>query len=173
MRPIFDKLSVLWACCIVAGCATPKISSQQNNSPRAAKLFPADALVTQRGVLTVRGRQFTLNGYVAKSETRGLRLIMTENFGGVMADVLVKPGGKVFVMKSKPPFRPTWVERYIAADLKCIFGDALETNCPVQVLSPTHFVIERRWYKLDLQTVEVKPGAQPAEMFDEARGGRP
>ena len=34
------------------------------------------------------------------------------------------------------------------------------------MLSPTHFLIERRWYKLDLRTVETKPGAQPAEMFE-------
>ena len=158
---------------LAAGCATTSFSPPQNNFPRVAQLFPSDALVTQRGVLSVHGRQFTLNGYVAKSETRGLRFIMTENFGGVQADVLVKPDGKIFVMQSNPPFRPAWVENYVAADLKCIFENSTETNCPVQMLSPTHFVIERRWYKLDLQTVEVKPGAQPAELFDATEKGKP
>ena len=172
MRGLFHKLFSLLVCCLMAGCATSRPASQQSK-PLTAQLFPPEARVTQRGVLTVRGRQFTLNGYVARSETRGLRLILTENFGGVLADVLVKPNGKVFVMQSKPPFRPAWVERYVAADLKCIFGDATETNCPVQMLSPTHFVVERRWYKLDLRTLETKPGAQPAEMFDETRGGKP
>jgi hypothetical protein len=38
-------------------------------------------------VLTVLGRQFTLNGYLANSATNGQRLIITENFGGVLADV--------------------------------------------------------------------------------------
>jgi len=127
--------------------------------------------VTQRGVLTVLGRQFSLNGYVAKSQAHGLRLIMTENFGSVLADVLVKPEGKVLVMQSKRPFRPAWAERYVAADLKCIFSDTTEGNCPVQMLSPTHFVIKRRWYKLDLRTVETKPGPQPDEMFQEKGGG--
>ncbi|HEY2330173.1 MAG TPA: hypothetical protein VGI63_10225 [Verrucomicrobiae bacterium] len=157
---------------LAAGCATSQ-PSLQNNFPTAAKLFPPEALVTQRGVLTVRGRQFTLNGYVAKSAARGLRLIITENFGGVLADVLVKPDGKVFVLQSKPPFRPAWVENYIAADLKCIFGDGPETNCPVQMFGPVHFIVTRRWYQLDLQTVEIKPGAQPAAMFGETGGGKP
>ena len=91
----------------------------------------------------------------------------------VLADVLVSPEGKVFVMQSKPPFRRPWVERYIAADLKCIFGNETETYCPVRSLGPTHFIVERRWYKLDLSTVETKPGPQPAEMFDVTRTGKP
>lgn len=171
MRRNFSKilLLTLWA----TGCVTSQLSPPQNNFPPAAHSFPPDALVTQRGVLTVHGRQFTLNGYVAKSAAGGLRFIMAENFGGVLADVLVKPDGKVFVLQSKPPFRPAWVENYVATDMKCIFADAGETNCPVQVLSPMHFVIERRGYKLDLQTVEIKSGAQPAEMFDETRQGNP
>jgi len=40
-------------------------------------------------------------------------------------------------------------------------------------LSATHFVIERRWYKLDLQIVETKPGPQPPELFDPARLEKP
>jgi len=176
--PLFARLLemrrnffILLLALLAAGCVTsqplPKI-----NAIRTAQLFPPEALVTQRGVLTVHGRQFTLNGYVARSVTRGLRLIITENLGGVLADVLVKPDGKVFVLKSNPPFRPAWVEHYFAADLKCIFAVAPETNGPVQVLSPAHFVIERRSYKLELRTVEVKPGLQPAEMFDEIKGGQ-
>ena len=158
---------------LMAGCASPKNSPQSASALSTAKLFPPDAFVTQRGVLTIHQRQFTLNGYVAKSEARGLRFILTENFGGVLADVLVKPDGKVLVMQGKSPFRRAWVENYIAADLKCIFGSGAEKNCPVQRLSPTHFVIQRRGYKLDLQTVEIKPGAQPAAMFDESQKGKP
>ena len=44
---------------------------------------------------------------------------------------------------NKPPFRRAWVERYIAADLKCIFGDAADQDCPVRMASPTHFIVER------------------------------
>jgi hypothetical protein len=164
---------ILLLALLAAGCATSPPPSPEINPVRAARSFPAEALVTQRGVLTVRGRQFTLNGYVARSATRGLRLVITENLGGVLADVLVKADGQVFVLKSRSPFRPAWVEHYIAADLKGIFADAPATNCPVQVLSPTHFVIERRWYSLDLRTVAVNPGVQAAEMFDETRGGQP
>jgi hypothetical protein len=166
-RNFFIFLLVL----LTAGCDTPEFVFIEP-VPHPARLFPAEAFVTQRAVLTVHGRQFTLNGYVGKSEARGLRLIVTENFGGVLANVLVKQGGETFVLKANPPFRPAWVEDYIAADLKCIFEDRAEANCPLQMLSDTHFVIERRGYKLDLRTVEVKAGLQPGAMFDETQGGK-
>ena len=152
------------------GCSSANRSLQHTN-PIPAELFPADALITQRAVLTARGRQFSLNGYVAKSQSHGLRLIMTENFGGVLAELVVNPGGQVFVMQAKPPFRREWVERYIAADLKCIFGQTSGADCPVTAKGHKHFIVERRWYKLDLWTVEIKPGPQPAEMFDVSRRG--
>ena len=151
-----DCYLMLLVSVLLAGCSATK-QSLPRTGPIPEQLFPPEALVTQRGVLTVRGRQFAINGYVSRSQTRGLRLIMTENFGAVLADVLVKPEGKVLVVQSKPPFRRSWVERYIAADLKCIFGNAPETDCPVRSLGPTHFIVERRWYKLDLWTVEQNP----------------
>ena len=154
-------LSVLLA----AGCAT---APPPGNFPRSTRSFPADALITQRAVLTARGRQFTLNGYLAQSGTGGKRLILMENFSSALADVLVKPDGTVHVMRSSRIFRPAWVERYVAADMLCIFGDSANAACPVRMLSPTHFAIERHpYYKLDLQIVEIKPGPQPAELFDE------
>src|ERR1700722_8034501 len=156
---------------LAMGCAGQRLSPPSDPA-LAAQSFPTDAMVTQRGILTVHGRQFPLNGYVAKSQARGLRLVMADNFGGVMADVLVKPDGNVFVMRAKPPFRAAWIKRYAAADLNCIFDGAKETNCPLRILNPSHFVVERRWYTLDLQTVDIKPGAQPPEMFDETAGGK-
>lgn len=154
---------------LAAGCAT----TPARMLPRTAPSFPDEALITQRGVLTALGRQFTLNGYLARSATGAQRLIVTENFGGVLADVLVKPDGAVHVMRSSRAFKPAWIRRYLAADLQCIFGDAPRAGCPGRMLSQTHFVIERRWYQLDLQIVETKPGPQPAELFDETRQATP
>jgi hypothetical protein len=136
--------------------------------PRASAppQFPADAMVTQRAVLTARGRQFTLNGYLALSAAGGKRLIVTENFGAVLADVLVKRDGSVQVIRSSRVFSPKWIQRYVAADMQCIFGGTPGADCPVQRLNAKHFVIERRWYKLDLQIVEIKSGRQKPEMFD-------
>jgi len=154
--------SLLFVLLLAAGCATrPK-----ETLPQTPRSFPADGLITQRAVLTARGRQFTLNGYLSLSATGGKRLIITENFGNVLADVLVKSDGAVHVMRSSQAFRQKWIERYVAADLECIFGDAAEGNCPVRMISPTHFVIDRFWYDLDLQIVEIKPGPQPSTMFD-------
>ena len=136
--------------------------------PREGREFPADAFITQRAVLTALGRQYTLNGYLALSRTNGMRLIVTENFGKVMADVLIKPDGPVFVMGHSPQFKEKWIRRYVAADLQCIFGSAPEGDCPGEMLSPTHFVIQRRWYKLDLNIVETRPGPQEPALFSES-----
>ena len=162
-------LVTLLSLLLFTGCAaTPRAQIQ-----RASNSFPADALITQRGVLTVLGRQFTLNGYLASSSTNGQRLVITENFGSVLADVLVKPDGKAYVMRSSRAFKPKWIERHIAADVQCLFGNSLQTDCPGQMIAPNHFLIERRWYKLDLHIVETKPGVQPPEMFDSTKAEKP
>ena len=153
---------LLLALMLLAGCA----SAPRAQIQRKPDSFPTDALITQRGVLTVLGRQFTLNGYLATSATNGQRLVVTENFGNVLADVLVKPDGKAYVMKSSRAFKPKWIERHIAADVRCLFGDVSDSGCPVQTIGTNRFLIERRWYKLDLQTVQIKPGVQSAELFD-------
>ena len=154
---------------LLCGCATmPKPTL-----PSPAAAFPADALITQRGVLTVRGRQFTLNGYLARSATGGQRLIVTENFGNVLADVLVKPDGAVQVMRSSRAFKAEWIRRYMAADLQCVFGGAPGGDCPGKALGPGHFLIERRGYQLELRIVETKPGPQPPELFDATKAEKP
>ena len=157
---------------LAAGCATAPTPGNPVKPPAASNI-PPDALVTQRGLLTIHGRQFSLTGYVACSESEGLRLILTENFGGVLADVLIKPDGNVFVMRWKPPFRPAWIQKYVAADAQCVFGKNAQPPCPVRLSGPNHFIIERRAYRLDLQTVEIKPGAQKASLFDPATKSAP
>ena len=152
---------------LLAGCAT----APKSLLPRAAA--PTDALITQRGVLKVLGRQFTLNGYVALSAAGGKRLVVTENFGSVLADVLVKPDGSVHVMRSSRAFKPEWIRKYLAADLECLFGNGPRENCPGEQPGPGRFLITRRWYQLELQTVETKPGAQSAGMFDASKAEKP
>jgi len=83
------------------------------------------------------------------------------NLGNVMADVLVKPDGKVFVMRSSRLFPERYIRRLMAADLACVFGGHPMLDCPVAMPETNHFVIDRGGYKLDLRIVETKPGAQP------------
>ena len=158
-----ELLPLFGVCVTLAGCAT----APESRLPFMGSSFPAEALITQRAVLSVPGRQFTLDGYLARSETRGLRLIVSETFGGVLADVLVKPDGTVQVMRSSRVFKPEWIRRFVAADLKCVFGNEPGEDCPGRQLSPTHVKIERRWYRLDLRILEIQPGPQPAELFGE------
>ena len=152
------------------GCAT---MTPNTYLPHLANTFPADGLVTQRGVLTVHGRQFAVNGYVALSPTGGVRVIMTESFGQVLADVLLKPDGTAYLMRRGSLLRPAWIKRYMVADLKCLFGKTSQADCPGRMINPTHFIIERPAYTLDLHTVETKPGPQPAAMFDASKGIAP
>jgi hypothetical protein len=149
---------------VAGGCVTRKAEPSQ-----AAPAFPKDAFIIQRGVLTARGKQFTLNGYLSLSEKRGKRLIIMENFGSVLADVLVKPDGAIHVMRSSAAFPPQWIRRFVAADLQCITRGTPEKKCRVEVLSPTHMIVKRFWYSLDLHTLEIKAGEQPARMFDETQ----
>ena len=154
---------------LLTGCVNPP----HRTTLTGAGLPSVDALVTQRAVLTVMGRQFMLTGYLATSASGGKRLVVTENLGSVLADVLVKPDGATFVMRSSRAFKPEWIRRFIAADLQCLYGDPSCADCPVIRLSPTHFLINRRFYTLDLQVVDTKLGLQPSEMFDESRKGQP
>ena len=160
MRLNFLPLILLLA----AGCAT---TPPPNHFSRPTGMFPANGLLIQRALFTARGRQFALNGYLALSETGGKRLIITETFGNVMADVLVKPDGRVFVNKSSRMFPERYIRRLVVADLECVFGSALAADCPVVMPGKNHFVIDRGGYQLDLRIVETKSGAQPAAMFDE------
>lgn len=163
------NLLLLLAAGLLAGC----VSAPRPQGLRPIPDLPADALITQRAVLTALGRQVTLNGYLATSATNGQRLVITENFGNVLADVLVKPDGRTFVMKSSRAFKPKWIRNYIAADVRCLFGNGAVEDCPGQRLAPDHFLIQRRWYKLDLQIVDIKPGVQPRALFDPALTEQP
>jgi hypothetical protein len=155
---ILSSLSLL----LVTGCATTK-----SRSTSAAELqFPPNAFMTHRAIFTARGKEFALTGYLVLSESRGKRLIISQQLGQTMADLLVQPNGTVHVMQSSPAFKPEWVRKYVASDLECIFGKHPHKKCPVQVLDANHFLIKHFFYKLDLRIVETKVGPQPEKLFD-------
>jgi hypothetical protein len=163
MRLKFLPLLLIFA----AGCATSP--HPENHSTQPANLFPANGFITQRAVFNARGAQFAFNGYLALSESGGRRLVVTESFGHVIADVLVKPDGKIFVMQSSRIFPPDYIRYGVAKDLECVFGNGTNQNCPVQMLNANHFIVKRNFYSLDLRIVEVKTGVQPADLFDESK----
>lgn len=162
----------LAAVVLLSGCATTAPPVMNSSVTR---IFPADALVTQRVVLKARGREYALNGYTALSATGARRLIVTQAFGQVVADVLVKSDGSVQVVRSSPMLRAGWIQRYVVADLLCLFGGArgAVADCPLKKLGENHFLIERRWYTLDVRIVETKAGPQPPEMFLVKPGATP
>lgn len=159
---LFLPVFVLFA----AGCtSTPPVK----NYSATPAMFPSEGLLVQRAMFSAIGRQFPLNGYLAISATRGKRLIITESIGMTMADVLIKPDGKVYVMQSSRMFPAHYIRSLVAEDVKCVFGGTTKRDCPVTMLATNHFVIQRTGYKLDLRIVETKTGAQPDSMFDETK----
>lgn len=170
MRHKSLPLLLLWLLLAGAGCvSTPP-------APRAARpanLFPTNAFLMQRAVLKAHGREFTLNGYLALSETGGQRLLVTENFGNILADILVKPDGRVFVMRPNKLFPEKWARKYVAADLATIFGNGPSPDWPVERTGENHFLLKRRGYTLDLRIQDTRLGAQPADLFDETKVLKP
>ncbi|HVU27803.1 MAG TPA: hypothetical protein VHG71_08730 [Verrucomicrobiae bacterium] len=150
---------------LAGGCATQHLPT--SHLPPLKDSFPANGFITQRALFTAHGRQFALNGYLAVSATGGWRFIVTETLGSVVADVLVKPDGKIFVMQSSRLFPEKYIRRLMVRDLQCIFGKTNDANYPVKKPDANHFLIERRGYSLDVRILETKPDAQPAELFDE------
>jgi hypothetical protein len=156
---------------LVAGCAsTPP---PEHPFTRQANLFPTDGVLVQRVLFTARARQFPLNGYLALSAAGGKHLVVTENFGNVMAELLIKPDGKVFVLRSSRMFPEKYIRRLMAEDVKCVFGGTPMLDCPVTMPETNHFVLDRGGYKLDIRIVETKTGMQPASMFEEPAAVKP
>src|SRR5579859_428603 len=119
-------------CCFPALFLTGCASTAKTSAPflRPAGLFPADGMLVQRGLFTIIGRQFAINGYLAMNSDGARRLIVTETFGNVMADVLVKPDGTVFVLQSSRLFPEKYIRKQMVPDLECLFGPETVTNCP-------------------------------------------
>ena len=86
--------------------------------------------------------------------------------------MLVQADGSIQVMRSGGVFRPDWIRRHVAMDLQCLANDPPDPGCPVRKLDPTHFRIVRPAYKLEVQTVETRPGPQPAGLFDGTRNDK-
>jgi len=147
---------------LLTGCAAPSKSTLA----RPAQPVPTEAFITHRGVLTARGRQFPMNGYLAVSPTGGQRLVITGQFGNVLGDALVRPDGTVHVIRSSRVLKERWIRDYVAADVRCVLGIGPEEDCPGQRPAPDRVRIERRWYQLELSTVQTRPGPQPASLFD-------
>jgi hypothetical protein len=145
---------------VASGCATRLPLS------RPARTMPADALVTHRAMLDLRGRQFTFNAYLSQNAAGARRLVLMETFGNVIGDVLIQPDGSVHVIRSSPAIKPVWLRRYVARDVQCLYGEPPPRGCRVTEVAPNHFVVRRWFYSLSLQIVDVKPGAQSPSLFE-------
>lgn len=164
MRRSLLLLPLLWL--LGAGCAHMERGS---GLQPGRYVLPADGFQTHRAIFTVLGKQYSFNGYLALSHTGGKRLLVTENFGMVFADVLIKPDGKIYVLQSNKIFTPRRIKKYVAADLEALFGSHPPEATPVNIVSPDHLILKRSFYSLDLRIVQTKPGAQPDSMFDETK----
>ncbi len=149
---------------LAGGCA----STPPSHFTRPDSAFPAEGLIVQRVLLTIHGRQFALNAYLAQNPANGKRLVIAETFGAVMADVLIKPDGTAVIMKSSRLFPEKYIRKLVVPDVECVFGSKPEENCPVSMLDTNHFIMKHGPLTVDLRIVETKPGAQPASLFNES-----
>lgn len=151
MRRNFLLLSLML---MLAGCATapPAVAFKR---PAA---FPSQGTIDQRVVLSLLGRQFVLNAYLALNQAGGTRLTMlSDPFGTEMADVLIKTNGDVTIFKSSRLFPEKYIRKLMVPDVESIFGSS--TNpVPVTVLAPDHYLIDHGTCKVSVRIVKIKPG---------------
>ncbi len=84
-------------------------------------LFPPQYRATQRAIVTAGGKQFTCDGLLQVSPANGHHLAIVSSFG-VVTDLRVKANGDCELLKVTPLFREDWSRRFVARDLRWLFG---------------------------------------------------
>jgi len=90
-----------------------------------AMLYPEQARMTHRAILTVRGRQFAFDGYVAKAGDN-LRLVATGAVG-LIGELKWSRNGGAEIIRNGPFFRPAWSKDYMARDLALLLAPPVKT----------------------------------------------
>lgn len=92
----FVRLTFIWACIVVVGCSTmPYVpgapiqdaAREQALRESVAGQYPRQFRAVHRVVLTVRGRQFSLDGYLRADRSTGFRLLAVAGFGGSLFEL--------------------------------------------------------------------------------------
>lgn len=83
--------------------------------------YPRSYRCVQRAVLTVRGRQFTLDGVLTARPGEGHHLAVVSALG-VVTDVRLGADGACEVQKVTPLMREQWSRDYVGRDLQLLFA---------------------------------------------------
>lgn len=137
----------------------PALVSRMEETLRG--LRPAEALLTHRVILSVGERQFDMNGKLAVSRVRGLRLLALVSMGQVMMDVRILPTGETRLMREPLGMRRVWVERFVARDLRLLYQAPFATGHAAVALAGGESALTR----------ELDEGGALRHVFD-AEGSR-
>ncbi len=123
---------LLVACCTCAAASrktpvplTPVSISQPATLDRARQavihLWPASYQATQRAVVTVRRRQYVLDGVLKASPAEGLHLALISSLG-LVTDLRRTPDGRTEILKTTALFPEAWARDYVGSTLDCLFA---------------------------------------------------
>ena len=134
-RTVIRFFCIALLAALANGCATRNHFSTptvipDNGSDRTAflraeqtikNLFPPQYRAIQRAIVTAGGKQFTCDGLLQVSPAGGHHLAIVSSFG-VVTDLRVKANGDCELLKVTPLFREDWSRRFVARDLRRLFG---------------------------------------------------
>jgi len=131
------------------------------------------AVMRQRAILTVAGRQFVFDGHVTRRRDGTMRLVAL-NPVGVAAEIEAVPGGEPHVLRTGPGLRTEWVRAYMARDLVSIFGRVGGEGLRAVRTVDGRPALERPCEKDGAETVRYifRAGGERLEAIVKERGGR-
>lgn len=125
------------------------------------KMYPQRFRSVHRVILSARGRQFDLNGYVLVSRPSEVRLIASGDFGGAAFEVLCNASGVATLLRNPAGLRRKWLADGAARDAALIY---LTTPSPEAKLV--------RYDGNSLGLVEEQPDGTIEEFLFDASGRR-
>lgn len=141
----FVRLTFVWACIIVGGCSTTPYAPgtpiqdaarEQVLRESLAAQYPQQFRAVHRAVLTVRGRQFSLDGYLRADRRAGFRLLATTGFGGSVFELAWSEEDGPIVLQSNGILRDDRLLAGPVEDVRAIFFNAPSPEAQLEARGP-------------------------------------
>jgi len=113
-----------------SGCASaPYVPGTPLENPALARelrrsleaTYPPGFRAVHRALLSVRGREFTLMGYVLVRRPGDVRLLASGDMAGAAFEVVRRSDGSRSILRAAPGFRASWIREGAARDAAAIY----------------------------------------------------
>jgi len=84
-------------------------------------MYPPGFRAVHRALLSVRGREFTMMGYVLVRRPGDVRLLATGDMAVTMFEVVRRSDGSRSILRTVPGFRASWIREGAARDAAAIY----------------------------------------------------